>query len=75
MKRGLANILYSFLNLPCLIAFLLCCLLMSFFWFVLWLGICAEVELDCITILPPPTHSVAFFPYPQFFLLTQVTVI
>ena len=42
-----------------------------FFWLVLWLGICVEVDADRITILPPP---------PYFFLtrilsLTQVTVI
>ena len=43
-----------------------------FFWLVLWLGICVEVDADRITILPPPP--------PYFFLtrilsLTQVTVI
>ena len=26
----------------------------SFFLLVLWLGICAEVDVDRITILPPP---------------------
>ena len=34
---------------------------------VLWLGICVEVDVDRITILPPPP---IFFPYPQFFLNT-----
>ena len=43
-----------FLNFPCLIACLLCCLLMSFFLLVLWLGICVGVDVDRITILPPP---------------------
>ena len=56
-----------FLNFPCLIACLLCCLLMScFFLLVLWLGICVEVDVDRITILPSPTSL--FFPYPQFFV-------
>ena len=43
-----------FLNFPCLIACLLCCLLMLLFLLVLWLGICVEVDVDGITILPPP---------------------
>ena len=53
--------LVIFLNFPCLIACLLCCLLMSFvclfafFLLVLWLGICVEVDVDRITILPPLT--------------------
>ena len=56
-----------FLNFPSLIACLLCCLLMSyFFWLVLWLGICVEVDVDRITISPAPPPY--FFPYPQFFL-------
>ena len=46
-----------------------------FFWLVLWLGICVEIELDKITFLSPPQPLPYFFPYPQFFLLTQVTVI
>ena len=42
------------LSFPCLIACLLCCLLMSFFFFLLiwWLGICVEVDVDRIIILP-----------------------
>ena len=60
-----------FLNFPCLIACLLCCLLMSFFLVVLWLGFCVEVGVDRITILPPP-H---FFSLPTILCLTQVTVI
>ena len=48
-----------FLNLPCLIACLLCFLL------VLWLGICVEVDVDRITTLAPPpffflTHNSLF---------------
>ena len=36
-----------------------------FFWLVLWFGICVEVDVDRITILPPfpiffPTHN-SFF--------------
>ena len=61
-----------FLNLPCLISCLLCCLLMSYFFgLVLWLGICVEVDVDRITILPPSL----FFPLPTILSLTQVTVI
>ena len=37
-----------------------------FFGLVLWLGICVEVDVDRITILPRPPSS-DFFPYPQFF--------
>ena len=49
------------LNFPCLIACLRCCWLMSFFFLlVLWLGICVEVDVDRITILPPPPSL--FFP-------------
>ena len=68
MKTGLANTVI-FLNFPCLIAWLclLCFWFMSFFLFllVLWLGVCIEVDVDRITILPPLP---IFFPYPQFFL-------
>ena len=35
------------------------------FLLVLWLGICVEVDVDRITILPPLPF---FFPYPQFFV-------
>ena len=45
---------------------------MSFFWLVLWLGICVEVDVDRITILPPPPD---FFFLPTILSLTQVTVI
>ena len=63
-----------FLNFPCLIACLLCCLLMSFFFLlVLWLGICVEVDVDRITIIPPPPPS--FLPPSLFLFLIQVTVI
>ena len=55
------------LNFPCLIACLLCCLLMSFFfWLVLLLGICVEVDVDKLTILPTPP------PPPQFFSLPTI---
>ena len=61
-----------FLNFPCLIACLLCCLLMLlFFWLVLWLGICVEVDVDRITINPPPY----LFSVPTILPLRQVTVI
>ena len=51
-----------FLNFPCLIACLLCCLLVSFlFLLVLWLGVCVEVDVDRITILPPSLPSFYFF--------------
>ena len=44
-----------FLNSPCLIACLLRCLLMSFFFACFkWLGNCVEVDVDSITILPTP---------------------
>ena len=32
----------------------------SFFLLVLWLGICAEVDVDRITILPPPFLASVF---------------
>ena len=55
-----------FLNFPCLTACLLCCLLVSFlFLLVLWLGVCVEVDVDRITILPPSLPPFYFFcPYP-----------
>ena len=43
-----------------------------FFLLVLWLGICVEVDVDRITILPPPSR---YFSLPTIFLLMQVTVI
>ena len=69
-----------FLNFPCLIACLLCCLLMSFFLLVLWLGICVEVDVDRITILPrpprpprpPPTRLPMFFPTHNSFFNTKI---
>ena len=39
-----------------------------FFLLVLWLGICAEVDVDRITILPPPFLA-SLFIYLFFFLL------
>ena len=49
-----------FLNFHCVIACSLCCLLMSFFLPVLWLGICVEVGIGRITTLSPPTHNSLF---------------
>ena len=45
----------------------------SFILLVLWLGICAEVDVDRITILPPPSLAslfiiIFFCSYPQFSL-------
>ena len=40
----------------------------GFFWLVLWLGICVELDVDRITILTPSPPPSLFFPYPQFFL-------
>ena len=48
---------------------------MSFFWLVLWLGICVEVDVDRITILPPPPHPSRIFALTTILSLTQVTVI
>ena len=42
-----------------------------FFWLVLWFGICVEVDVDRITILPP----FPIFSLPTILSLTQVTVI
>ena len=47
--------------------------LLFLFLFGLWSGICAEVDVDRIGILPPPTPF--FFPLPTNLCLTQVTVI
>ena len=49
-----------------------------FFLLVLWLGICVELVVDRITILPPPptpTSLPIFFSLPTTLSLTQVTVI
>ena len=43
-----------------------------FFWLVLWLEICVEVNVDRITILTPPPE---FFSLPTILSLRQVTVI
>ena len=42
---------------------------------VLLLGICVEVDVDRITILPPTPHPSQFFSPPTILSLTQVTVI
>ena len=44
-----------------------------FFLLGLWLGICVEVDVDRITILPPPPLPI--FSLPTILCLTQVTVI
>ena len=46
-----------------------------FFLLVLWLGICVEVDVDRITILPPPLPRSLLFSLPTILCLTQVTVI
>ena len=80
-KNRVSKHFVIFLNFPCLLACLLRCLLMSFFffsfWLVLWLGICVQVDVDRITISPPPPPSLRFFfcRYPQFSVKIQVTVI
>ena len=45
-----------------------------FFLPVFWLGICVEVDVDRITILPPPAPPPYFFSLPTILSLTQVTV-
>ena len=45
-----------------------------FFLLVLWLGISVEVDVDRITIFPPPSPP-DFFSLPTILSLTQVTVI
>ena len=62
LKPGFSKHFVIFLNFSCLIACLVCCLIKSFFLLVLWLGICAEVDVDRITILPPSLPpSLCFF--------------
>ena len=64
-----------FLNFPCLIACLLCCLLMPFFFFACFVvrDLCRSgIRQNYFLTLPPSPY---FFPHPRFFLLTQVTVI
>ena len=71
--------LVIFLNFPCLIGCLLCCLIAYVFFFllVLWLGVSVEVNKDIITILPhlPPPPSLPIFFLPTILSLTQVTVL
>ena len=60
MKTGLANVC-NFSQLPLSNSlFTVLFAYVVFFWFVLWLGICAEVDVDRITILAP-------LPLPSFF--------
>ena len=49
----------------------LCRFFFFLFLLVLWLGICVEIDVDRITIFPPPR----FFSLPTILSLTQVTVI
>ena len=42
---------------------------------ILWLGICVEVDVDRITILPTPSLPILFLSLPTILSLTQVTVI
>ena len=52
-----------FLNYLCLIACLLCCLLMSYFFgVVLWLGICVEAGCRQNYYLTPPPSPLYFLP-------------
>ena len=56
-----------FFNFPCLIACLLCYLLMSFFLFACFVvrDLCRSGCRQNYYLIPPPP---LFFPYPQFFL-------
>ena len=76
IKTGLENILQIFSQLPLSNSLFTVLFAYVVFLLVLWLGICVEVGLDRTAILPPPLPPpLRIFPYPQFFLLTQVTVI
>ena len=80
IKTGLENILQIFSQLPLSNSLFTVLFAYVVFLLVLWLGICVEVGLDRTAILPPPPPPLPppplrIFPYPQFFLLTQVTVI
>ena len=64
MKTGLANNFFSQLPLSNSL-FTVLFAYVVFFWLVLWLGICVEVDVDRINTLPPlpiffPTHN-SFF--------------
>ena len=48
---------------------------MFFFLLVLWLGIFVEVDVDRITILPPPPSLPIFLSLATILSLIQVTVI
>ena len=50
----------------------MCFFLFLFFLLVLWVGSDVEVDVDRITIFPPPS---LFFSLPTILSLTQVTVI
>ena len=76
-ENRVSNHFVIFLNFPCLIACLLCCLLMSFFFLACFVvrDLCRDRIRQNYFLIPPPQPLPYFFPYPQFFLLTQVTVI
>ena len=42
-----------------------------FFWLVLWLGICVEVDVDRITTLPPPPPPNFFPTHNSFFNISD----
>ena len=61
MKTRVGKHFVIALNFPCLIACLLSCLLMSFFLFVLWLGLCVDVAVhrtSRISIYAPPAFII-----------------
>ena len=85
MKTGLANLTFCliFHNFSCVILACLCLVTADFgffvclFFAVFQLGICVEIEVDIITIPPPPPFLPApmFLPLPTILSLIQVTVI
>ena len=65
-----------FLNFACLIVWhmftvLLAYVVFFFYLLVSWLGICVEVHVERITILPPPLPSWSFFPTQNSFFNTS----
>ena len=75
MKIGLAKFCnFSQLHLSNSLTYVYCvACLCVFFLLVFWLGICVEVDVDRITILPPtPPSPPDFFSLPTILSLTQV---
>ena len=64
-----------FLNFACLIVWHMFTVLLAyvvfFYLLVSWLGICVEVHVERITILPPPLPSWSFFPTQNSFFNTS----